>query len=442
MTTTAKRFRISPWWGLLLIPIGLFAAISTGAIKPPRPPGAPPLASSTPTVETVTVQPVNFRVAVTGPGTLEATNSFEVKPSTTGTILELPEVGQRVQRGALIARLDPENAGRTLENAQLSLQKAKAQYQSTLLGQRNNRGSQNQTVASAQTQLENASRSVASAQTNYNNTKSLFDIGGGTAQSVRDAKKQFEDAVSNQNSARVALQTAQNAIGFKQDSDRADLDNLQFAIAQAEISLKNAQSDLAKTKIYAPANGVVSSVPTQMGASVTTQTPLFTLLEDGMVELPVQIDESEIGKVKRGQSAEVTLDALAGQTFSGMVTRIAPQARVVSNIAIFDVMVSIKNPDLKLRPGMSAEAEIIAQELQNVLAVPTRAIETVRERSYVQVAATDPKLEPTRTRVVLGASDTSRTVVVSGLSAGQAVVLPPKGKKAAQQSGGLLPPTN
>jgi HlyD family secretion protein len=441
VTTTAKRFRISPWWGLLLIPIGLFTAISTGAIKPPRPPGAPPLAS-TPSIETVTVQPINFRVSVTGPGTLEADNSFEVKPSTTGTILELPEVGQRVQRGMLLVRLDPESAQRTLKNAQLSLQKAKAQYQSTLLGQRNNRGSQNQTVASAQTQLENATRTVASTQTNYNNTKSLFDIGGGTAQSVRDARKQLEDAISNQNSARVALQTAQNAIGFKQDSDRADLDNLQFAIAQAEISLKNAQSDLSKTKIYAPAGGVVSSVPSQVGLSVTTQTPLFTLLEDGVVELPVQIDESEIGKIKRGQSAKVTLDALAGQTFFGTVTRIAPQARVVSNIAIFDVMVSIKNPDLKLRPGMSAEAEIVAQELQNVLAVPTRAIETVRERSYVQVAATDPKLEPTRTRVTLGASDTSRTVIVSGLSAGQEVVLPPKGKKAVQQSGGLLPPTN
>jgi HlyD family secretion protein len=440
MTVAAKRFRISPWWGLLLIPVGLFTAISTGAIQPPRPPGAPPVVSAK--IETAKVQAVNFRVSVIGPGTLEAANSFEIKPGTTGTILALPEVGQRVQRGVLLARLDPESATRTLENAQLSLQKAKAQYQSTLISQRNNRGSQNQSLASAQTQLENANRSVASAQTSYNNAQSLFEIGGGTAQSVRDAKKQLEDAISNRNSASVALQTAQNAIGYKQDSDRADLDNLRFAISQAEISLKNAQSDLAKTKIYAPANGIISSVTSQIGSSVTTQTPLFTLLEDGVVELPVQIDESEIGKVKRGQSAEVTLDALVGQTFTGKVTRIAPQARIVSNIAIFDVTVSIENKDLKLRPGMSAEAEIIAQELQNVLTVPTRAIETVRERSYVQVAANDPKLEPTRTRVTLGAKDSSRTVIVAGLSAGQEVVLPARGKKAAPQGGGLLPPTN
>jgi HlyD family secretion protein len=444
MTATVKSFRVSPWWGLLLIPIALFGLVSSGVIKPPRPPGAP--AETVSKIELVEVQLTNFRIAVTGPGTLEASNSLDVKPSISGTILELPKVGMRVAKGTLIAKLDPEGFNRTLENAQLSLQKAKAQLGSTRASQRNNRGTQQQTLSSSQSQVQNAERTLQSAQTNLRNAQSLYEVGGGTMQAVRDAQKAVDDANSNVGSARVALQTAQNAIPLKADSDTQDLYNLELAVRQAEISVKNAQTDLQKTKIYAPKNGIVSSVPAQIGSSVSSQNPLFTLLEDQTVHLPVQVDETEIGKVKIGQNASISLDAIKGETFVGTVTRIAPQARVVSNIAIFDVTVSIPNTNLQLRPGMSAEAEIIAQELSNVLIIPSRAIETMQNNKYINIATPNPnaKLDPTitRTRIETGASDNTQTVVLSGLSAGQQIVMPSKGKKAAPASNGLLPPTN
>jgi HlyD family secretion protein len=443
MTATMTRGRISPWWGLLLIPITLVGLVSTGVIKPPRPPGTPTETSSK--IELATVEQTDFRISVTGPGTLEASNSLDVKPSISGLLLELPKVGTRIQKGTLIAKLDPESFRRTLENTQLSLEKAKAQLGSTRASQRGNRGSQQQTLSSNQNQMQNAQRTLTSAQTNLKNAQSLYNVGGGTMQAVRDAQKAVDDANSNLASARVALQTAQNAIGLKADSDNQDLYNLELAVRQAEISLKNAQTDLGKTKIYAPKNGIISSVPAQIGSSVSSQNTLFTLLEDQTVDLPVQVDETEIGKVKLGQSAEVSLDAIKGKTFTGTVTRIAPQARVVSNIAIFDVTVSVSNSNLQLRPGMSAEAQIIAQELKNVLTIPSRAIETVREGSYISLATpnTEPKLEPSlvRTRIEIGASDNSRTVVVSGLSLGQQIAMPSKGKKAVQ-SNSLLPPTN
>jgi HlyD family secretion protein len=443
MTATVKPLRISPWWGLLLIPVALIGLVSTGVIKPPQPPGA--ASANTTKIEWVRIEQTDFRISVTGPGTLEASNSLDVKPSISGIILELPKVGTRIEKGRLIAKLDPESFTRTLENAQLSLQKAKAQLSSTQASQRNNRGSQQQTVSSNQTQVQNAQRTLSSAQNNLRNAQSLYNVGGGTMQAVRDAQKTVDDANSNLTSARVALQTAQNAIGLKADSDNQDLYNLELAVRQTEISVKNAQTDLGKTKIYAPKSGIISSVPAQIGSSVSSQNTLFTLLEDQSVNLPVQVDETEIGKIKLGQSAEVSLDAIKDETFTGTVTRIAPQARVVSNIAIFDVTVSIPNTNLKLRPGMSAEAEIIAQELKNVLTIPSRAIETVREGSYVNLATpnTDPKLEPSvvRTRIEIGASDNSRTVVTSGINAGQQIVMPGKGKKAVA-SGGLLPPAN
>ncbi len=442
MTVAAKRLRISPWWGLLVIPISLFTLISTGVIKPPRPPGAP--AQATSSIELAAVEKSNFRISVTGPGTLEASNAVDAKASISGVVLELPKVGQRVQKGVLVARLDPEGFERTLENALLSLQKAQAQFASSKASQRSARGSQQQTVASNQSQVQNAQRTLVSAQTTLNNAQSLYNVGGGTMQAVRDAQKAVADASSNLNSARVALETAQNAIGLKADSDAQDLNNLELAVRQTAISVKNARTDLGKTKIYAAKTGVISSVPAQIGSSVSSQNVLFVILEDQVVHLPVQIDETEIGKVKLKQTAEITLDAIKNQSFTGTVTRIAPQARVVSNIAIFDVTVSIVNTNLQLRPGMSAEAEIVAQELPDVLSIPSRAIETVGGKAFVKTAtSTDPKLEPTivRTPIEIGASDNSRTVVVSGLRAGQQIVMPAKGKKAVQ-SGSLLPPAN
>jgi HlyD family secretion protein len=112
----AKR-RLNPLWLLALIPIALIGLLASGIIKPPN-------SSSTDTtakLETVNATRGTFRVSVTGPGTLEAVQTLDVKPQVSGTILSLPKEGQRVTKGELIARLDQTTLQRTLENAQLSL---------------------------------------------------------------------------------------------------------------------------------------------------------------------------------------------------------------------------------------------------------------------------------------------------------------------------------
>jgi HlyD family secretion protein len=214
---------------------------------------------------------------------------------------------------------------------------------------------------------------------------------------------------------------------LKSQSDAQDLRNLELAVQQAQISVKNARQDLAGTKIYAPMGGVVSSVTGQVGGPGSSAAGLFTLLNDKQVNLPVQVDETEISKVKLGQPADVTLDALDGQSFRGKVTRVSPQATIVSNIAVFYVTVTLDNPSLKLRPGMSAEAEIVSQEIQNAVLIPRRAVEQVRTRSYVMVQ-TSPAAEPERTRIAVGPDDGTNIVVTSGLNGGETVVLPTRTK--------------
>jgi HlyD family secretion protein len=432
MTLTKPRRRFSPWWGLLLIPIAFFGLVSTGIIKPRA--GRP--GAATEKLETVQVSQSTFRVSVSGSGTLNAANTLDVKPKIAGTISELPKEGQRMSKGTQIAKLDDSSFQRTVENAQLSLLKANSQLESTRTGQASNRGNQQQTISSAKSQYNNAQLEVDSARINLENAKNLFNVGGGSAQSVQDAQRALEKATSNLESTRVALQTAQNAVGLKANSDGQDLRNLQLAVQQASISLKNAQTDQASTKIYAPFNGIVSSVIGQVGGPASNAAPIFTLLDDARVEFPVQVDESEISKVKLGQQAEVTLEALAGQNFTGKVTKISPKATVVSNIAVFYVTVTLENQNLSLRPGMTAEAEIISKEYPNVLQVPKRAIQELRGRTYISVLGADGKTQDL-VRVETGVDDGANIVITQGLQKDQTVVLPARATKTPTNTGPL-----
>lgn len=438
------RRRISPWWGLLLVPVAAAGLLLTGVIKTPQ---ASSTTASTAKIETATATQGTFRVSVTGPGTLSAINSADVKPQVNGTILSIIKVGDRVTKGQLLAKLDPTNYQRALDNARLALSKAQAQ----LAGQRatasSDTASQNQQVASAQAQFDNAQLSVQTATTNLQNQKNLLAAGGVSAQAVKDAQASLDQAQTNLESARVALQAARQSQPLKSAAGAQNLQNLQYAVDQAAISLKSAQTDLSNTKVYAPFTGVVSAVNGAVGGSAlgtgssSGGGALVTLIDDSKIQMPVQVDETQIAQVKLGQKADLTLDALPGQTFTGTVTSISPSATVVSNIAVFYATVTVDNKDRALRPGMTAEAEIISQEIQNAIQIPKRAVQTVRTRSYVDVQlpagqkTDDGKTVETR-RVTTGPDDGTNIVVTDGLKAGETIVLPTRAQKGASQIGG------
>ncbi len=443
-TVATKPRRFSPWWGLLLIPVIAAGLVIAGVVKLPGSSNSSDATSSA-KVETAVVSKGVFRNSVTGPGTLAALTSVDIKPDVSGTVLSLPSVGQRYNKGELIARLDAVTLQRNLETAQLSLAKARAQLEGTRATQANSRSNQVQTINNAQTQLSNAQRDVETAQTTLKNAQSLYAIGGGTRQAVQDAQAGLEKAQAALANNRATLQTAQGAVGLQSASNGSDLRNLELAVQQAQISVKNASSDLASTKIYAPFTGVVSSVTAQLGGPASSAGTLFTFLNDASVTLPVQVDETEISKVKVGQPAEVTLDALGTATFRGKVTSITPQATIVSNIAVFYVTVTLPNTDLKMRPGMTAEAEIIAQEIRDAVLVPRRAIEQVRTRSYVTVQTTtgagkDAIITTERVRVTTAGDDGTNVAVTSGLTGTETVVLPTRAKATTTRTGGILPP--
>jgi HlyD family secretion protein len=427
MTRTRPRIRI-PWLWLLVL-----AALAAGAffwLRSRR--SAAPTNSPTVQVETAAVERGMFRVSVSGPGSLTAAQTLEVKPQTAGTILSVPQVGNRVTKGQLLVRLDPTDAQRSLENAQLQLQKAQANLAGLKSNQANTQASQEQSLSNAQASYANAQSEYSRAKSDLEANQRIYSAGGISAAALQTSKDASARANANLETARIALDTAKASLNLKASSNTQDLKNAQIAVQQAELDLKTAQQNLGRTKVYAPFSGVVSAVSGQVGAAATTGQAVFTLVDDSKLELPVQIDETEIGKVTVGMRTDVTLDALDGQTFEGQVSRISPTATIQQNIPVFYATVTLDNAEGKLKPGMSAEAEIIAQEIPRALLVPKRAVQQLRRRAYVDVQLPDGSKDTVR--VTAGPDDGVSQVIEEGLEEGQTVVLPPRVQPTTTQT--------
>lgn len=179
------------------------------------------------------------------------------------------------------------------------------------------------------------------------------------------------------------------------DTGRAENSRAQAAIraAQAQVAsaraqLSSAQTNLAKATIYSPVTGVVLSRSVDPGQTVAASLSapvLFTIAEDlGRMKLEVKVDEADVGEVNAGQRATFNVDAYPGRTFHAQVTRVDVGANAsessatasgspASNVVAYTAVLAVENPDLVLRPGMTATAEIVTTEKKNVLLVPNAA---------------------------------------------------------------------
>jgi len=133
------------------------------------------------------------------------------------------------------------------------------------------------------------------------------------------------------------------------------------------------------------------------------------------------IDEIDVSKVKLGQEALITLDALPGKEVEGRVTFISPASTIETGVVFYKTTIVLQNPDAELKDGMSANAEIILEQHNDVLLVPNRAIQGSLEKPWVEVLV-NGKYESKN--ITMGLSDGTNTEVLSGLAEGEEVVLP------------------
>ena len=194
---------------------------------------------------------------------------------------------------------------------------------------------------------------------------------------------------------------------------------------QAEANLEYARVQVSYTKIYSPISGVIASVSTQEGETVSASltAPTFVSIIDlRQLEVQVYVDETDIGKIRIGQEASFTVDTYPDTDFKGTVTAIYPKAIIQDNVVNYIATVEINESLGKiLRPEMTTNVTISLETRKNVLAVPTSAITRERGDRYVTVIEGEKRIQR---KVKVGWKDNGYTEIISGLKEGEQILVP------------------
>jgi len=161
-------------------------------------------------------------------------------------------------------------------------------------------------------------------------------------------------------------------------SSKADLQSQEARLEQAMSTLDSSKVDLSYTIIKSPIDGVVINRNINVGQTVAAsfQAPVLFQIANDLSKMQVEcsVDEADIGKVKEEQKVKFTVDAFPDENFAGIVSQVRYSPEVISNVVTYTTIVEVDNPELKLRPGMTATVSIVTEEVKMVLRIPVSAL--------------------------------------------------------------------
>ncbi len=233
-------------------------------------------------------------------------------------------------------------------------------------------------------------------------------------------------------------------------SDLAQIAAAQGTINQAQATLNNNLTNLKYTRIISPVDGIVVSRAVNVGQTVAAsfQTPtLFQVAKDlTKMQIEVNVSEADIGKIKKEQEVEYTLDGYADEVFHGKVSEVRIAPTTVSNVVTYTVIVQVDNKENKMIPGMTANVSIITNKSENVICVPTDALRFTPKEITGGKKYKDQGLwiiknnKPHRISIKTGAKDSDRTQIISDeLKENDRVILRKRGEKEASAQGSRRP---
>lgn len=199
---------------------------------------------------------------------------------------------------------------------------------------------------------------------------------------------------------------------------QASLKAAEADVSKAQAALNNAQTDLGNTRVTSPISGVVANRTMVRGQMVAVGTPLMEVHNLAEVNVIIAVGQSELGQIKAGMEAEVSVDAYPGQIFKGQLTSINPAANPQARV--FPCKITVPNPDGLLKAGMFANAIIYSGEARSLLCVPEQALTSKQGQFYVFV----PEGDVVRlVAVEIGEIFDGRVEIKQGLMEGQAVII-------------------
>ena len=326
--------------------------------------------------ETAKVARQDISTSITATGTIEPVTSVTVGTQVSGIVSKLyVDYNSVVKKGQVIAELDKTNLISELNTAKANLSSAQS--------------------------------SLNYEQANYNRYKTLYDKGLVSANDFESARLSYDKARQQVNTSRESVQKAQTNLGY--------------------------------ATITSPIDGVVLSKSVEEGQTVAASfnTPeLFTIAQD-LTDMRViaDIDEADIGGVKEGQRVSFTVDAFPDDHFEGKVTQVRQQATTESNVVTYEVVISARNDDLKLKPGLTANVTIYTLEKNGVLAAPSKALRFMPNEALLQKGQQIEDVEAQQKvwtlegntfkahKVETGTTNGMLTEIISGISEGTEVLV-------------------
>lgn len=338
-------------WGVLAVVIIAAAYFTFGRDR-----------AKAPTYTTQEVTTGDLTVTVTATGNLEPRNQVEIGSELSGTVAKVNvDVNDEVKAGQVLAALDTTRLKAQVLQAESSLQ-------------------------SAQARVLQADASAKEARANLARLEKVRELSGNKLPSQQD------------------LDVAEAAVARADGEVAAS----KAAVAQSRASLDTIRTDLSKTEIRSPINGVilVRSVEPGQTVAASLQAPvLFIMAEDlKKMELHVSVDEADVGSVELGQQASFTVDAYPSRRFSAHLTQVhfassntkastssssssSQSSATSTGVVTYETVLEVDNPELLLRPGMTATAEIVTTNIEDALLVPNAALRFAPEAAAGPAAA-------------------------------------------------------
>jgi HlyD family secretion protein len=344
--------------------------------------------------ETARISRGDIERRVIATGKIEPLSKVEIRSKVDGIIESMTvDEGDQVKKGQVIIVLDKEILASRVREARSALERAEASYQ--------------------QAQIE-ASRSEAdAAQRKYERAKKLSSQGLVPEQDMEDAETALTVAEENYRARLAAVSMAK------------------AEVAALAATFDRVQKELKYATIVSPLNGIVLSRDVDVGSAVasvvsTMGTLLMTLGDAHEMHMVGDVDESDVGLVKEGMPARISVESFPDRKFQGAVKRISPLGVEKDRIMNFEVEIAIEKTDVALRSNMTADAEIIIENRHGVLLAPQNAIRYKREQAYVEAPDPADRSGKRAVDITPGISGTNSIEVLSGLKEGDEVIISSK----------------
>lgn len=341
-------------------------------------------------VKTTTVKRGTITEVAALSGTVQANKTVEVKSRASGTVIEIATgSGATVKKGDLLVRLDPVDEKRAVALATVSLDSAK------------NR------LAQSEASLKLTQLQLTEAEAKADARRRAAQTGSVTAEEVRAAENDVKLANVN-----VEMRQAEVAAA-------------NTSVTTAGLSLEDANKRLDETTILAPIDGTVLSMSAQVGNIISSPISnvgggvVLCLLGDlSVLHVLGSLDEADYGRVQRNRDVQIKVDAYPDRVFEGKVAAISPQGKSESNVVTFDldVVVTDKKANM-LRPGMSADLQVIVNKVENTLMVPVTAVKAEAGKQFVA------KPDGEAVNIKCGPSDGTNVAVLEGVKEGDEIRL-------------------